>query len=206
MAPVEARLVRDQDGLRSIRDHQVAEWIAAVAAAALVRDPAGWGRPVLVVRTDEQRLYVWDGGRVSDIFRVSTAARGVGNREGSLQTPLGVHRVAQRIGDAAPAGTVFRGRVATDEIAPVLADPAAVSPADRITSRILWLEGLEPGVNRGGDVDTHSRYIYIHGTDEEGRIGTPASHGCIRMRNQDVISLFARVPLHSLVVITDAAA
>jgi hypothetical protein len=205
MAPVGARLAREQDGLRSIRDHQVAEWVAAVAAAALARDPSGWGRPVLVVRTDEQRLYVWDFGRVSDVFPVSTAARGVGNREGSLQTPLGVHRVAQRIGDVAPAGTVFRGRVATDEIAPVLVDPAAMSPADRITSRILWLEGLEPGVNRGGDVDSHSRYIYIHGTDEEGRIGTPASHGCVRMRNEDVISLFARVPLHSLVVITDAA-
>jgi lipoprotein-anchoring transpeptidase ErfK/SrfK len=184
----------------------LAEWLTAVAASALVRDPAGWGRPVLVVRTDEQRLYVWEAGRVTDVFPVSTAARGVGNREGSLQTPPGLHRVAQRIGDAAPAGTVFRGRVATGEIAPILTDAAAVSPTDRITSRILWLEGLEPGINRGGDVDSLSRYIYIHGTDEEGRIGTPASHGCIRMRNQDVISLFARVPLHTLVVITDAAA
>jgi lipoprotein-anchoring transpeptidase ErfK/SrfK len=157
------------------------------------------------VRADEQLLYVWEAGRIRERFAVSTAARGVGNREGSLQTPLGLHRVAQKIGDAEPAGTVFRGRENTGEVAPVQRGSEENAPGDRVTSRILWLEGLEPGVNQGGDVDSFSRYIYIHGTDEEGRIGTPASHGCVRMRNQDVIGLFAQVPLNTLVLILDAA-
>lgn len=181
------------------------DWIERAVSGALAREPRGWNRPVLVVRTDEQLLYVWEAGRIRERFAVSTAARGVGNREGSLQTPLGLHRVAQKIGDAVPAGTVFRGRENTGEVAPVLRGAGETAPGDRVTSRILWLEGLESGINQGGDVDSFSRYIYIHGTDEEGRIGTPASHGCVRMRNQDVIGLFAQVPLNTLVLILDAA-
>jgi lipoprotein-anchoring transpeptidase ErfK/SrfK len=181
------------------------DWIDRAVSGALAREPRGWNRPVLVVRTDEQLLYVWEAGRLRERFAVSTAARGVGNREGSLQTPLGLHRVAQKIGDAVPAGTVFRGRENTGEVAPVLRGAGETAPGDRVTSRILWLEGLESGINQGGDVDSFSRYIYIHGTDEEGRIGTPASHGCVRMRNQDVIGLFAQVPLNTLVLILDAA-
>lgn len=177
------------------------DWVTEVVQGVLAKEPRGWGRPVLVVRVDEQLLYEWDSARVRGVYPVSTAAHGTGNREGSLQTPLGLHWVAQRIGDDAPAGTIFRGRVDTGEIATILADPAALGPGDLITSRILWLEGLEPGVNRGGEVDSFSRYIYIHGTVEEGRIGSPVSHGCIRMRNADLIGLFPRVPLHSLIVI-----
>jgi len=177
------------------------DWLQRVVRNALVREPGGWGRPVLVVRVDQQRLYVLDRGHPVEHFPVSTSARGVGSREGSEQTPPGLHRVAERIGDAAPAGTIFRGRTDTGEIAPILAAPGQHGPGDRITSRILWLEGLEEGLNRGGEVDSLARYIYIHGTDEEGRIGTPASHGCIRMRNQDIVALFPRVPLHSLVLI-----
>ncbi len=176
-------------------------WLQRVVRDARVREPGGMGRPILVVRVDEQRLYVVDHGHPPEHYPVSTAENGVGNRQGSNRTPTGLHRVAQRIGDAAPAGSVFRGRVATGEIAPVLSDPGQRGPGDRITSRILWLEGLEPGRNRGGEVDSFSRYIYIHGTDEEGRIGVPASHGCIRMRNRDIVALFPRVPLHSLVLI-----
>ena len=181
------------------------DWLQRVVRNALVREPGGWGRPVLVVCVDQQRLYVTDPMHSVEHFPVSTAERGVGNREGSEQTPPGLHRVAQRIGDAAPVGTIFRGRTNTGEIAPILAGPGERGPGDRITSRILWLEGLEEGLNRGGEVDSLARYIYIHGTDEEGRIGTPASHGCIRMRNQDIVTLFARVPLHSLVLILEEA-
>lgn len=180
-------------------------WLQRVVRDALVREPAALGRPVLVVRVDEQRLYVVEDGHGWEHYPVSTAANGVGNREGSGQTPLGLHRVARRIGDAVPAGTVFRGRIATGEIAPVLSGPGQYGPGDRITSRILWLEGLEEGRNRGREVDSFSRYIYIHGTDEERRIGTPASHGCVRMRNADIIALFPRVPLHSLVLILPRA-
>jgi lipoprotein-anchoring transpeptidase ErfK/SrfK len=181
------------------------DWIDRAVSGALAREPRGWNRPVLVVRTDEQLLYVWEAGRIRERFAVSTAARGVGNREGSLQTPLGLHRVAQKIGDAVPAGTVFRGRENTGEVAPVLRGSEENALGDRVTSRILWLEGLEPGINQGGDVDSFSRYIYIHGTDEEGLIGKPASHGCIRMCNRDVIGLFAQVPLNTLVLILDTA-
>ncbi|MCA1790899.1 MAG: L,D-transpeptidase, partial [Thioalkalivibrio sp.] len=92
---------------------ELPEWLDAVVADALVREPQGWGRPVLVVRADEQRLYVCEAGRVPQVFPVSTSARGIGNREGSLQTPGGLHWVAQRIGDVAPAGTIFRGRIVT---------------------------------------------------------------------------------------------
>ncbi len=188
---------------RSTEELSAAEsdWLQRVARDALVREPGGWGRPVLVVRVDQQRLYVLEPGHPVEQFPVSTAERGVGSREGSEQTPLGLHRVAQRIGDAAPAGTIFRGRSDTGEIAPILSEPGQRGPGDRITSRILWLEGLEEGLNRGGEVDSLARYIYIHGTDEEGRIGMPASHGCVRMRNQDIVALFPRVPLHSLVLI-----
>jgi hypothetical protein len=177
------------------------DWLRRVVREALVREPAGWGRPVLVVRADQQRLYVVAQDRPVECYPVSTAVRGIGSHDGSQQTPPGLHRVAQRIGDAAPAGSIFQGRVATGQIAQILPAPGQRGPDDLITSRILWLEGLEEGLNRGANVDSLARYIYIHGTNEEGRIGTPASHGCIRMRNLDIIDLFPRVPLHSLVLI-----
>nr|WP_025367477.1 L,D-transpeptidase [Thioalkalivibrio paradoxus] len=184
-------------------DHSASDWLEPVVRAALAREPQGWSRPVLVVRVDQQRLYVWENGKVVATFPISTAERGTGNQDGSLQTPLGLHRVARRIGDGVPCGTIFRGRVPTGQVAPILREPGASSATDAITSRILWLEGLEPGRNHGGSVDSFARYIYLHGTDEEGRIGTPASHGCIRLRNQDMIALFARVPLNSLVEILE---
>jgi L,D-transpeptidase YbiS len=127
-------------------------------------------------------------------FPVSTALNGPGSLAGSNCTPLGVHRVRLKIGAGAPAGTVFVGRRATGEVC----DPAATG-RDWILSRILWLQGLEPGVNRGGNVDTLRRYIYIHGTAAEAGIGTPCSHGCIRMTNADVIELFDLVPVGCIV-------
>ncbi len=151
--------------------------------------PGGY---VIVVRINEQRLYLYRNGAWVADWPVSTAVRGIGNRKGSLQTPLGAHRIRETIGAGAPAGTIFRARVNTHRIADIVHDDRATSD-DYVTSRILWLEGLEPGRNRGGDVDSHARFIYIHGTHEEGRIGKPASKGCIRMRNDDVIRLFDMV-------------
>jgi hypothetical protein len=177
------------------------DWIGAAAAQALAREPAGWSRPVLLVRVDQQCLYLWESGRVLARYPVSTAAAGVGSAEGSGRTPPGLHRVAGRIGDGMPVGTVFVGRVPSGERILPGAALTAASDADRITSRILWLEGLEPGVNRGPGVDSHDRYIYLHGTDREDLIGSPASHGCIRLRNEDMIALFAQVPDHSLVLV-----
>ena len=127
-------------------------------------------------------------------YRVSTALNGPGEIEGSGCTPRGRHVVRARIGNRAPSGAVFRGRRPTGEVwTPELA--ARFPERDWILSRILWLSGCEPGRNRLGAVDTMRRYIYIHGTPDDQPMGVPLSHGCIRMRNRDVIELFERVPV-----------
>jgi hypothetical protein len=131
----------------------------------------------------------------SRVYRVSTAAHGSGCVAGSFRTPVGPHRVRLKIGGGCPAGSVFVGRRATGEIhTPELA--ARFPGRDWILSRILWLQGMAPGLNRGGDVDTLRRFIYIHGTADESDLGRPCSHGCVRMGNLDVIELFDRVPLN----------
>ena len=121
------------------------------------------------------------------------------NLYGSNKTPLGVHRISEKIGDNAPTGTIFRARKNTKRIAKILTKRDEKSKYDNITTRIMWLSGMEKGINQGGKVDSHSRYIYIHGTDEEGRLGKPASHGCIRMSNKSVIDLFDQVPVGTIV-------
>jgi hypothetical protein len=136
-----------------------------------------------------QRLELWSGARLLRSWAVSTSARGAGEREGSQQTPRGLHEIRAKIGAGAPEGAVFEGRRPTGEIC--TAERARAEPhRDWILSRILWLRGLERGRNRRGAVDTMRRYIYIHGTPDEAALGTPASHGCVRMRNADVIELF----------------
>jgi len=157
----------------------------------------------LVVDVGLQRLYLFEAGRLVGEYPVSTAEKGTGNAEGSMRTPLGLHRVDEKIGAGAPTGMIFRGRRPTGQFAEILTDPDARAKRDDVTSRILWLSGLEPGVNQGGEVDSKRRFIYIHGTPEEGRIGRPASHGCVRMTNADVIELFDRVEVGALVDIID---
>ena len=147
-----------------------------------------------VVDVSAQTLTVLDGARPLARYPISTAARGVGSAEASYRTPLGRHRVCEKFGHAAPLGTVFRSRVDTGAIAPILTEPLDVEE-DLILTRILWLDGLEPGLNRGPGIDSRARFIYIHGTNEEGLIGTPASHGCVRMRNRDVVALFDQLAI-----------
>jgi L,D-transpeptidase catalytic domain len=122
----------------------------------------------------------------------STSRFGTGQTEGSNGTPLGLHRIAEKVGGGWPAGTVFRGR-----------RPIGYTwrgmPDAKITTRILWLEGLEPGFNRGGNVDSHARYIYIHGTGDQRSIGKPASCGCIHLADIDLIPLFDLLPCGTLV-------
>lgn len=126
-------------------------------------------------------------------YAVSTGERGAGERSGSLCTPRGRHRIRARIGAGAPAGAVFRGRRPTGEV--WSREFAAAHPGcDWILSRILWLCGEEPGRNRGGEVDTMRRYIYLHGTGDDQPMGVARSHGCVRMRNRDIIELFELVP------------
>ena len=151
----------------------------------------------LVIRLAEQRLYGYDSTpqgveRVVCDYPVSSAALGAGQLMKSFKTPLGKQEIKEKIGHDCPVNTVFRTRQTTGMIwSP---EWSAMYPeTDWILTRILWLSGCEPGKNQGGDVDTHGRYIYIHGTSEEDLLGMPVSHGCIRMGNQAIIELFNRV-------------
>lgn len=148
----------------------------------------------------QELALVGDDGACIRRYPVSTAARGAGELQDSGCTPRGRHVVRARIGAGAPAGTVFRGRRPTGEC--WSAGLAAANPArDWILSRILWLSGCEPGRNRLGAVDSMRRYIYIHGTGDDQPMGEPRSHGCIRMRNRDVMELFDLVAAGTEVVI-----
>ncbi len=151
---------------------------------------------------DEQKLYLKNGQNVVSEYLISSSKYGVGSKAGSNQTPLGNHRVVQKFGKKAPINTIFKSRANTGKIA-TINNTKEVLNEDIITSRILWLEGLDEGINRGRGVDSYKRYIYIHGTADEGLIGTPASHGCIRMRNADVVELFDKVPVGTKVVINE---
>ncbi len=133
-----------------------------------------------------------DNGNIVMQTRIATAKKGVGEVRGSEQTPRGAHVIRAKIGAGAPANTVFVGRRPTGEIySPQL---RALHPQrDWILTRILWLSGLEPGKNRLGNVDTMRRYIYIHGCPDEDPMGIPSSHGCVKMRNAEIIELFEQV-------------
>jgi hypothetical protein len=128
-------------------------------------------------------------------FRCSTSRFGISQIAGSNGTPLGLHRIAEKIGGGWPLRTVFKSRK------PIGCTWQGM-PDAKITTRILWLEGLEPGFNRGGNVDSHARYIYIHGTGDETTIGRPASCGCIHLAADDLVPLFDKLPAGTLVWIS----
>jgi len=144
---------------------------------------------IIIVDISEQRLYLYSNNDLIQSFPVSTSKYGEGQIENSFKTPLGLHKIKEKIGHKAPINTIFTARVNTNKRADVQIKQNDTED-DFVTSRILWLEGLEDGINRGLGVDSYNRYIYIHGTHEEGLIGQKASHGCIRMFNNDVIELF----------------
>lgn len=142
-----------------------------------------------------------DNGKSLAAFSVSTAKNGAGCEKNSGCTPLGAHIIRAKIGANVPENTVFAGRRPTGEIwTPQLA--AAYPERDWILTRILWLSGKELGKNRLGNVDSMQRYIYIHGTPDTEPMGQPRSHGCVRMRNQDIIALYDQVDVGTPVVIS----
>jgi lipoprotein-anchoring transpeptidase ErfK/SrfK len=143
-----------------------------------------------------------DDGRVLRQYRVSTGKAGVGEVSGSFQTPRGRHLIRAKIGAGAAPDTIFVGRRPTGDVwSPEFAQ---LHPGrDWVLTRILWLSGCEPGRNRLGCVDTMRRYIYIHGAPDHVEMGTPASHGCIRMRNSDIVDLFDLVPAYTPVEISE---
>jgi len=138
----------------------------------------------------DQKLTLKDGDTPVRSYPVSTSRFGIGTEMGSMKTPTGRFRVAEKIGSDAPTGTVFRSRVALEPVDPL------PPTEDLVMSRILWLDGLDEQ-----NANTRDRFIYIHGTKHEDKIGTPASRGCVRMRNSDVIELFDLVDEGASVVI-----
>ena len=137
----------------------------------------------------EQRLYLYEGSTLIKSYPVYSSYFGEGEIENSYKTPLGKHAVEQMIGQNNPKNTIYVNRESYSQIADIISE-AVDNEEDFITSRVMWLTGLEPGFNQGGNRDSFNRFIYIHGTHEEGLIGKKASHGCIRMLNHDVIELF----------------
>ena len=162
-------------------------------------------RPLLIkVSIADQRLLLLQGERARMDCRVATARNGPGEQYGSECTPRGKHLIRARIGAGCPPNTVFVGRRASGEC--YTADLRHRHPTrDWILTRILWLSGLEVGRNRLGNVDTMRRHIYIHGSPDDDPMGVPSSHGCIKMRNSDVIELFDRVPVGTHVTIQEAS-
>ena len=127
---------------------------------------------------------------------ISTAVRGTGQKKDSNKTPLGLHQIVEKIGENDPIGTIYKGRKA-------IASNGKGNPNALITDRILWLDGLEPNFNRGDDVDSHQRYIYIHGVGDESLLGQPNSQGCIHLAAADLLPLFDQVPTGTLVYISE---
>ena len=142
------------------------------------------------ISVSKQRLTLKLGRKKLGEYPVSTSQFGLGTEEGSLRTPTGRFRIAEKIGDGLPLGTVFKSR------RPVKATKKLLQTEDLIMTRILWLDGLDPG-----NANTHERFIYIHGTNHEESIGKPVSHGCIRMKNADLLALYKLVDVDTPVAI-----
>lgn len=164
----------------------------AAFSGATLKNPA----QVIQIDCTTQQLCLVSSDSLVNCYPVSTSRYGTGQMEDSLQTPLGLHEISEKIGDGEPVGRVFKGRVAQPDI--LLPDDYD-GTTDWITTRILRLKGLQPGKNQGQGIDSWQRMIYLHGTPDESQIGMPASIGCIRMTNLDVISLFDQVESGTLV-------
>lgn len=160
------------------------------------------GERVLYVRISTATLQFFRSGALVKSYVISTSKRPPSNIKDSLGTPRGLHEIAERIGAGQPPGMVFKARVPTGRhyLEMLEREP---EKDDLITGRILWLRGLEPGVNRGGNVDTYERYVYIHGTNHEERIGEPLSSGCVLMRNTEIVELYEQVRAGDQVLIVD---
>ena len=155
----------------------------------------------ITIDLDTQTLCLFAGDELLRTYPVSTAANGAGEMLDSECTPRGRHVIDEKFGDGCPPDTVFVGRCPTGETyAAALRDQHP--GRDWIVTRILWLAGTEPGRNAGGNVDTKSRYIYIHGTPDDTDMSRPGSHGCVRMRNADITELYDLVPPGTVVDIT----
>ncbi len=164
----------------------------------------GWGDYVtdgkgIWVSSNRQELYLIENWKIIKKYNCSTGLAGMGNVQDSGMTPVGWHKIEAKIGDGLAMGAVMKGRKWTGDIW----QEAIVSDGDMILSRIMWLKGLEAGKNLGGNVDSYSRYIYIHGTNDVDGLGKPRSHGCVRLDPQEVIDLYNRIEVNCRVLVTD---
>ncbi len=148
----------------------------------------------IYVAVKKQKLFLVENDEIVAEYKISTAKKGLGNKAGSFKTPQGLHQVVEKVGEEVEPFGIIKQKVPTGE-------KAESTNQDLITSRVMHLRGQEEGINRGGDVDSYNRGIFIHGTHEEGLIGKPASKGCIRMKNADIIDLFERIEVGTFVVI-----
>jgi lipoprotein-anchoring transpeptidase ErfK/SrfK len=154
----------------------------------------------IYVGVKRQKIYIIKNNQVFLSYNVSTSKHGAGIINNSNMTPVGLHKIRNKIGDDIPENGIFKYRKYTGEIAEIENRPIKTG-LDIISSRIITIEGLEPGLNKGKNIDSYERNIYIHGTNEEGLIGKPASHGCIRMKNQEIITLYKHINADQLIVI-----
>lgn len=186
-------------------DIHSAEMLLPVLQQACKKYPQHEEFPAAIVKISEQALYLFNHQKCVAKYSVSTSRYGEGQEEGTYKTPLGVHCVREKIGEGVKPCEIFSSREPSGNIACIELKEVSTDE-DHITSRILWLSGLEPSVNQGKNskgicVDSYERFIYIHGTHEEGLIGQPASIGCVRMKNEDVIHVFDQLSVSSIVII-----
>ncbi len=160
------------------------------------------GERLLAVRIGTATMQFFTKGVLVKSYIISPSKRPPSNLKDSLGTPRGLHEIAERIGAGQPPGMVFKSRVPTGRhyLETLEQEP---ENENLITSRILWLRGLEPRVNQGGNVDTYERYVYIHGTNHDERIGEPLSSGCVLMRNLDIVELYEQIRVGDQVLIVD---
>ena len=156
---------------------------------------------LLFVSIKQQRIYLIRHGKLVTSYSISSSEYGLGGVQNSKRTPQGLHKIQNKIGKGVPPRGIIKGGIYTGEKADLQHYPISID-GDFVTTRLLWLRGLEDGINLGGNVDSYTRRIYIHGTPEEGLIGKPSSHGCIRMTNHEIIELFNLVEkgLHVIIL------
>ena len=156
----------------------------------------------IYVDINKQQLFLLDNRATIKKYNISTSLKGAGNKSNSLQTPIGLHKIKSKYGQGVPIGGILDHRKFNGEIASINLDTTSTG-IDIICTRVIRIIGLEDGVNKGGEVDTYLRKIYLHGTNEEGLIGKESSHGCRRMKNQEIVDLFDRVEKDMLIVMLD---
>jgi len=165
-----------------------------------IKYPSRKFQDFIYVGVKRQELYLFRKGKLIKIYNVSTSKKGAGSVADSEMTPVGLHKVHGKYGAEVPENGILRHKKFYGDIAEIEYEAKPINK-DIITTRIITIEGLERGVNKGGKLDSYNRRIYIHGTAEEGLIGKPASHGCIRLKNKDVMELFDLLTKGMFVVI-----